>query len=597
DYGGGSGTGALFVSEPGLPPKYRNALFTCDWGRSKIFYHPLKELGATYSAQQEDFLSVARPTDMDIDSNGKIYVGSWRKGQFKYQGENIGFIAALVPQGSSSPVPKPKDLSMLPDAQLAQFLTSGSESLRWAVVREVKHRERPAAFEPAIRQILSQDLSLAIKVTALAAGDPSLAAKLLTAHIRAQDWPMVAMLIRFAADPQPVAVSVQQQILACLEVAQPKVQLAALIALGRIKNPNHAIPIAKFASTLSIDRSKDKGIKTPTNTSNKAIRHLAVQTLANIGNAKALVELVGNNSVETELALDALKYIHSKESVTGLIALVTARPSLHAAWEALIRLYHVEGPYQGDWWGTRPDTTGPYYKRMKWEWSDPIENSLEKQFANLPLETKQFVSSQLEKHRVKLPGVLAMSKQLQPTTGNSSPNIVKVPKFDKNNPNQLGNLSYQNVLNRIPKIKGNVKAGMQLFKQQNCAACHTIEKGVQAIGPQLVDIGLRYKKLELLESILKPTAKIAQGFTTQVIATDDGLTHTGFVTREAGDEIEIRTAEGKTIVLSKSSIEARKDSKNSVMPEGLVNNLTLKELSSLIAYLQSLKSKSTTKNN
>ena len=120
-----------------------------------------------------------------------------------------------------------------------------------------------------------------------------------------------------------------------------------------------------------------------------------------------------------------------------------------------------------------------------------------------------------------------------------------------------------------------------------CAACHTLEQEDKAIGPQLVDIGLRYKRLELLESVVKPTAKIAQGFTTQVIATEDGLTHTGFVTREAGDELDIRTAEGKTVVIRKESIEARKDSKNSVMPEGLVNNLTVKELSSLIAYLQS----------
>ena len=89
-------------------------------------------------------------------------------------------------------------------------------------------------------------------------------------------------------------------------------------------------------------------------------------------------------------------------------------------------------------------------------------------------------------------------------------------------------------------MKGNVKKGAEIFKQQSCAACHTVEKGAKAVGPQLVDIGKRYKRIELLESIIKPNAKIAQGFATQIFATEEGLTYTGFVTREAGNEVEIR---------------------------------------------------------
>ena len=62
------------------------------------------------------------------------------------------------------------------------------------------------------------------------------------------------------------------------------------------------------------------------------------------------------------------------------------------------------------------------------------------------------------------------------------------------------------------------------------------------------------------------------------------------MTREAGNEVEIRTAEGKSVVISKNIIEARKESKKSVMPEGLVSNLNAKQMASLLAYLESLKS-------
>lgn len=63
---------------------------------------------------------------------------------------------------------------------------------------------------------------------------------------------------------------------------------------------------------------------------------------------------------------------------------------------------------------------------------------------------------------------------------------------------------------------------------------------------------------------------------------------TGFVVRESGEEVELRTATGASVIISKEDIDARKKSELSVMPEGLVANLTPGELASLIAYLESL---------
>lgn len=33
----------------------------------------------------------------------------------------------------------------------------------------------------------------------------------------------------------------------------------------------------------------------------------------------------------------------------------------------LTRLYFKEAIYKGDWWGTRPDNSGPYYDRQPWD--------------------------------------------------------------------------------------------------------------------------------------------------------------------------------------------------------------------------------------
>ena len=71
----------------------------------------------------------------------------------------------------------------------------------------------------------------------------------------------------------------------------------------------------------------------------------------------------------------------------------------------------------------------------------------------------------------------------------------------------------------------------------------------------------------------------------------DGKIHEGFVVRESGSEVEIRNNAGISSVLSKPDIEERGKRDLSIMPTGLAVSLTVRELASLLAYLESLKSK------
>ncbi|HWC89398.1 MAG TPA: hypothetical protein VG433_07080, partial [Pirellulales bacterium] len=64
DYGGGSGCGALYLSEPGFPAGYNNALYTADWGRQSVYRHRLTPAGATFTADQTEFLRLPRITDL-----------------------------------------------------------------------------------------------------------------------------------------------------------------------------------------------------------------------------------------------------------------------------------------------------------------------------------------------------------------------------------------------------------------------------------------------------------------------------------------------------------------------------------------------------
>src|SRR5262249_21369046 len=125
-------------------------------------------------------------------------------------------------------------------------------------------------------------------------------------------------------------------------------------------------------------------------------------------------------------------------------------------------------------------------------------------------------------------------------------------------------------------------------KAQSCGACHTDADGQMPKGPHLVDIGKRYSAAELLESILRPSAKIAQGFETYFFELADGRAYTGFVVSESARAVLIREATGVQRELQRAQIASRTIQKQSMMPDGLVNNLTPEELADLIAYLQSL---------
>jgi putative membrane-bound dehydrogenase-like protein len=65
DYGGGSGCGSTYLSEPGFPEKWNHAPLTCDWGTGALWKHTVAPRGATFAetAKPEPLIRMTRPTD------------------------------------------------------------------------------------------------------------------------------------------------------------------------------------------------------------------------------------------------------------------------------------------------------------------------------------------------------------------------------------------------------------------------------------------------------------------------------------------------------------------------------------------------------
>ena len=151
----------------------------------------------------------------------------------------------------------------------------------------------------------------------------------------------------------------------------------------------------------------------------------------------------------------------------------------------------------------------------------------------------------------------------------------------------VASIAYEEMVGRLASATGDPALGRKLFAQQACSACHTTAAGEPERGPHLGGIFTRYSKAEVIESILRPAAKVAQGFATYSFTTADKRQLSGFVIRDGQSDIVIRDLTGTETTLRKNEIVNRSVSEGSTMPPGLVDTLTLQELASLLAFLES----------
>jgi putative heme-binding domain-containing protein len=123
-----------------------------------------------------------------------------------------------------------------------------------------------------------------------------------------------------------------------------------------------------------------------------------------------------------------------------------------------------------------------------------------------------------------------------------------------------------------------------------CIRCHRVGKEGGDAGPDLSDIGGKFGREHLVESVLEPSRQIVEGYRPTVIATNDGLTSTGLVKAETADELTLVDAEARARVIRKPDIDERAFADISIMPEGLAARLSPAQFADLIAYLESLRS-------
>jgi putative membrane-bound dehydrogenase-like protein len=138
---------------------------------------------------------------------------------------------------------------------------------------------------------------------------------------------------------------------------------------------------------------------------------------------------------------------------------------------------------------------------------------------------------------------------------------------------------------------GDVNTGRRIFfhpKLAGCYRCHQVDGRGSLFGPDLSTIG-RVEPKRILESILLPSATVAPYYQSWTLVTNDGKTLTGMLINTYLDEYTYLDAEGKTFKLKTGDIAETRASAKSIMPEGLLDQLTDREIGDLLAFLFSRK--------
>lgn len=119
-----------------------------------------------------------------------------------------------------------------------------------------------------------------------------------------------------------------------------------------------------------------------------------------------------------------------------------------------------------------------------------------------------------------------------------------------------------------------------------CASCHKFDGQGHEVGPDLAALTDTTPDA-FLTAILDPNREVDARYAGYTAAVIDGRVVTGLIAAETGNAITLKRQEGVLDVILRADLEELKTTGQSLMPEGLENDLKPADLADLIAYLAS----------
>ncbi len=136
--------------------------------------------------------------------------------------------------------------------------------------------------------------------------------------------------------------------------------------------------------------------------------------------------------------------------------------------------------------------------------------------------------------------------------------------------------------------KGDAAHGKELFAAI-CASCHRADGAGADFGPDLSKIGAKWDRAGLLEQVAQPGKVIDPEWNLTTVTFKDGESLSGYLAAKSASGLTLKLPGGLRREIATSETKSITSAKASIMPEGLLENLTAEEAADMLEFLAARK--------
>ncbi len=632
--GAGAPTGLVVYEGNLLPPRFRGMILNADAGRSTVFGHVPRAVGAGFVTDRINFLATKasggdearrfRPSDVAVGTDGAVYVADWYDpvvgGHGMRDKTGYGRIFRVAPRrkaGAPKLVPPTIDVTTV-DGAIAALLNP-AVNVRYLGLQALRGFG-DAAVPTLTKRLGSKEAPVRARLTwALGAG----------------------------------GAAGQKQVVRALKDRDANVRMTAYRALraGDAQDPKSILPYARLLvhdPSAAVRREIAVSLRdVPWADSDKLLVALAASY---DGKDRALLEALGTGADGKEEALyqeiapklghpDPLKWtpafaglawrLHPPAATAPLRKrAVAASLSTDARQKALVALAF-----------TRTADAADAVLAVAEKKDDPLKAyALDLAFDRASSEWKDFgVADRIERMQVKVArtaeddrmdalkasvlGEAATADERAKAIGSLSESkdggmfLVGLASQRKLSPEIKDTIAESIFRNpdvgvralasryfkrpaldgvefppvpELLKMTGDPQRGRKVFFSEvaSCSKCHEYGGQGRSVGPSLSEIAAKLGRDALFDSILNPSAAIAFGYEAWVFTTKDQQTYTGFLLGD-GDTVFLKDISGESRLIPAKDITYRGRERSSIMPDNIALGMKPQELVDLVAFLAS----------
>ncbi len=156
-------------------------------------------------------------------------------------------------------------------------------------------------------------------------------------------------------------------------------------------------------------------------------------------------------------------------------------------------------------------------------------------------------------------------------------------------PKKLGSaISAEEIL----KLSADANRGRNIFFKSSaaqCNRCHAVQGFGSDLGPELSNIGKKYERAALLETILLPSKAISHEYRPYLLETTGGQVYAGFLVEKTDQHVVLRDVNRQQVRVPAAEVEALVEQEKSLMPELVLSEITAQDAADLLAFLESCK--------